>query len=104
MERKRNNPAVQLHVYVPCNNQDAKWSERDKKTYKEILKAADYVDIVDRPYFDGCMQERNYKMVDNASRCICYYIGKRSGTSQTVFYAKRQGLQIFNTTTKEVII
>ena len=104
LERKRNNPAVQLHVYVPCNNQDAKWSERDKKTYKEILKAADYVDIVDRPYFDGCMQERNYKMVDNASRCICYYTGKRSGTSQTVFYAKRQGLQIFNTTTKEVII
>jgi uncharacterized phage-like protein YoqJ len=101
---KKDFPHIKLHVYIPCNNQDAKWSMADKQEYRKILDRADYVDMVDRPYFDGCMQERNYKMVDNASVCICYYTGKRSGTSQTVNYAKRQGLKIINTSNKEVII
>lgn len=101
---RREYPHIKLHVYVPCNNQDAKWGFSDKQEYRKILDSADYVDMVDKPYFDGCMQERNYKMVDNASLCICYYTGKRSGTSQTVYYAKRKGLKIINTSSKEVII
>lgn len=87
---------VKLHVYVPCNNQSERWSISDKNTYNEILARADYAYMVDKPYYDGCMRERNYKMVDNASICICYYTGKTSGTSQTVNYAKRRNLQIFN--------
>ncbi len=87
---------IELHVYVPCNNQSEKWGIFDKMTYNKILKQADYVDMVDRPYYDGCMRERNYKMVDNAHYCICYFNGKASGTSQTVRYAKRKGLEIYN--------
>ncbi len=104
LKLKAEYPHIKLHIYVPCNNQDARWGLKDRKLYREILDKADYVDMVDKPYFDGCMQERNYKMVDNATACICYYTGKRSGTSQTVFYAKRKGLEIFNTTLKEVYI
>ena len=87
---------VQLHIYVPCNNQSEKWSQRDKDIYDNILELADYVDMVDRPYFDGCMQQRNYKMVDNSAFCLCYYNGKPSGTGQTVRYAQKCGLEVGN--------
>lgn len=88
---------LELHVYAPCNNQSARWSQEDKITYNEILKQADYVSMVDRPYYDGCMRERNYKMVDNARYCICYLNqSARSGTAQTVRYARKKGLAIYN--------
>lgn len=95
---------IELHVYAPCNNQSERWSFFDKSTYNKILKQADYVDMVDKPYFDGCMRERNYKMVDNASYCICYFNGKASGTSQTVRYARKKGLEIYNVSTLNVTI
>jgi len=88
---------IKLHIYAPCSNQSEKWSRSDRATYNEILKAADYVDMPSRPYYDGCMRERNYKMVDNAKYCICYFTGKPSGTSQTFYYAKRKGREIYNT-------
>ena len=90
---------VKLHIYVPCNNQSEKWNEAQKRVYNSILNLADYVDMVDRPYFDGCMKIRNYKMVDNSAYCIAYYHENnsfRSGTGQTVRYAKKQGLTVIN--------
>ncbi len=93
---KKNGYDIELHVYVPCSNQSERWSLFDKMAYNKILKQADYVDMVKMPYYDGCMRVRNYKMVDNASYCICYFNGKSSGTSQTVRYAKRRGLEIYN--------
>ena len=90
---------VKLHIYVPCNNQSEKWNEAQKRVYNSILSLADYVDMVDRPYFDGCMKIRNYKMVDNSAYCIAYYHENssfRSGTGQTVRYAKKQGLTVIN--------
>ena len=90
---------IKLHIYAPCNNQSEKWNESQKSMYKNILKVADYVDMVDRPYFDGCMKIRNYKMVDNSAYCIAYYHEDksfRSGTGQTFRYAKKQGLTVIN--------
>ena len=96
---KRSGYNVALHIYAPCNNQSAKWSEADKNVYIELLKVADYVDMVDRPYFDGCMKDRNYKMVDNSRYCIAYYhedTKRASGTGQTFRYAKKCGLEVVN--------
>ena len=87
---------VKLHIYTPCNNQSEKWKDKDKIIYQELLSKADYVDIVDRPYYDGCMKQRNYKMVDNSAFCLCYFNGRPSGTAQTVSYAKKCGLEIGN--------
>ena len=90
---------IKLHIYVPCNNQSAKWTEAQKKFYEGILEIADYVDMVDKPYFTGCMKDRNYKMVDNSAYCVAYYHedNKRaSGTGQTFRYAKKCGLEVVN--------
>ena len=65
--------------------------------YNKILKHANYVDMPERTYFDGCMKIRNYKMVDASSYVIAYYSGQfKSGTGQTVRYAERCGLEIIN--------
>ena len=97
MELKEQYPHIKLHLYLPCKDQDAMWSRSDRLEYKRILKAADLVDMPPLPYYDGCMKKRNYKMVDNASVCICYLSGDiKSGTAQTVRYARRMGLSIIN--------
>ena len=99
LRAKERHENIELHIYAPCNNQSAKWNIIQKNKYNEILEKADYVDMVDRPYYDGCMKERNYKMVDNSRYCICYFHeneSRPSGTGQTFRYAKRQGLEIIN--------
>lgn len=96
LKAKESGYNVQLHLYLPCNNQTEKWAQAHIIKYNEILERADYIDLVDKPYFDGCMKKRNYKMVDNASFCLCYFNGKSSGTAQTVKYAISRGLEIGN--------
>lgn len=96
LKAKENGYKVKLHLYLPCNNQTEKWAPSFKIKYEDIRKRADYIDIVDRPYFEGCMQKRNYKMVDDSAFCLCYFNGKPSGTGQTVRYAKRCGLTVIN--------
>jgi uncharacterized phage-like protein YoqJ len=90
-------PHIKLCLYLPCNNQDARWSSGDREEYREILEAADYVDMPPAPYYDGCMRERNYRMVDDSSVCICYLSADmKSGTAQTVRYANKMGLTVIN--------
>ena len=97
LELKNIHPHIQLHMYLPCANQTEKWSPAQKREYERILRGADLVDKTTRPYYDGCMRERNYRMVDNSDLCICYLNSmERSGTAQTVRYAKRKGLIIVN--------
>lgn len=96
LEAKKKHPEIELHIYAPCNNQHEKWRAGDTRMYKKIIKMADYVDMPDRPYFDGCMKIRNYKMVDNAAYCICYLNSYGTGTGQTVSYARQKGLKVFN--------
>lgn len=101
LKAKKLHPNIQLHVYAPCNDQSKNWGVKDKLTYSKILKKADHVDMPLTPYYDGCMKERNYKMVDNAAYCICYLTNSRSGTAQTHRYALSQGLKIFNLAGKQ---
>ena len=97
LKLKRNFPSIKLHLYLPCNDQDSRWSAADRKRYRKILSRADYVDCPDVPYYDGCMRDRNYRMVDASSLCICYLNNDlRSGTAQTVRYALKEGLVAMN--------
>ena len=87
---------IQLHIYAPCENQNAKWGRRDSEMYELLLEKADFVDVPATPYYTGCMKDRNFKMVDSSAFCICYLKNLRSGTGQTYRYAKQNGLKIFN--------
>jgi len=94
--RKRN-PSVKLMMALPCANQDEKWKAADKQTYKLLLDSADEVVYVsEQPYFDGCMEARNRYLIEHSGVCVAYMKHGRSGTSQTVRFARENGLTVIN--------
>ena len=94
---RKSAPHIRLHLYLPCKDQDRRWSAADRKRYKRILDSADHVEVIAESYYDGCMRDRNYRMVDNARICICYLNNEtKSGTAQTVRYAKKNGVAVIN--------
>jgi len=89
------NPALILHCILPCEGQADKWSDSAQERYHSILKQADTVDYVSRAYYDGCMIDRNHRLVDSAGLLLAVYNGvRRSGTGATVAYARKMGREI----------
>jgi len=90
---------MKIVCYIPCKNHTEKWSDEDIEKYRRLLEKADeQILVTDRTWEEDnkCMKKRNYKMVDDSFYCIAYYTGRRSGTMQTVNYAKRKGRMIIN--------
>ncbi len=101
LRARKKGAKIQLHLYIPCKNQAERWSFYQKWIWKKILKSADYVDMPDYDYYNGCMKVRNYKLVDASAYCIAYFDGSiKSGTGQTFRYAQRSGLEIVNLCTE----
>ncbi|MBQ8568145.1 MAG: DUF1273 family protein [Oscillospiraceae bacterium] len=58
-----------------------------------ILSHCSEIIYLNEQYYRGCMKERNEYMVDHSSRLIAVVDNMRSGTGQTIRYAKSQGLE-----------
>ena len=85
-------PHIKLHLYLPCYNQSASWSNEDKyKWHILAAQADDFKYITEGNYSYGCMQKRNRAMVDSAYYGLAYYILEKSGTGATVRYAEQKG-------------
>ena len=68
------------------------WSVSARERYNAILEQADSVDYVSQSYYDGCMIDRNHRLVEAAELLLAVYNGvRRSGTGATVNYARRMG-------------
>lgn len=93
---KRQNKAVRLHLILPCKEQDKSWSASDHFAYQKILWESDSVEYVSEHYFRGCMHERNRRLVNYTSYCICYLNKSTGGTAYTVDYAKKNGVTVIN--------
>jgi len=92
---REKNPALKLHCVLPHEGQADKWSNSARERYHSILKQADTVDYVSRAYYDGCMIDRNHRLVDSAGLLLAVYNGvRRSGTGATVAYARKMGREI----------
>ena len=91
---KRDTYDIKLVLALPCKEQDKFWTAAEKAEYKRLLKLADSVVYVSEAYTPDCMKKRNQYMVDQSQFCICFLENNRSGTGQTVRYAKEKGLQI----------
>ena len=89
-------PDIRLILAVPCADQDAKWRERDRLLYREILENVDRVDVLHERYCNGCMQERNRYMVDRAAVLVAYLTHPSGGTAYTVRYAQSKGVPVIN--------
>ena len=92
---REKNPALKLHCVLPHQGQADKWSDSAQERYHSILKQADSVEYVSRAYYDGCMIDRNHRLVDSAGLLLAVYSGaRRSGTGATVNYARKMGREI----------
>lgn len=87
---------IRLIFALPCKNQDEHWSDDQKRLYRNLLAEADEIVYVSEEYQDSCMKKRNRYMVEHSAYCICALLRDRSGTSQTVSYARKKGLRVVN--------
>ena len=89
---REKNPALKLHCVLPCEGQADKWSSSARERYYAILEQADSIEYVSRTYYDGCMIDRNHRLVESAGLLLAVYNGvRRSGTGSTVNYARKMG-------------
>ena len=95
LDLRKENPALKLHCILPHEGQADKWSASARKRYNAILEQADSVEYVSRAYYDGCMIDRNHRLVEAADLLPAVYNGvRRSGTGATVNYARKLGREI----------
>lgn len=93
---REENPALKLHCFLPCEGQPDKWSSSAQKRYHSILGQADSVVYVSRQYYDGCMIDRNHRLVEAAGLLLAVYNGeRRGGTAATLRYAQKLGREIY---------
>lgn len=87
-------PGVTLEAALPCEEQAARWRERDRDRYFRLVRACDYETMVQHHYDRGCMLRRDRYMVDRSSMLIAVYGGVLGGTMYTLSYAMKQELEI----------
>jgi uncharacterized phage-like protein YoqJ len=84
-------PGITLEAAIPCEEQAARWTERDRERYFGLVGQCDFETVVQRHYDRGCMLRRNRYMVDRSSLLIAAFDGTLGGTMYTITYAMRQG-------------
>ena len=67
LELRKETPALKLHLILPYEGQADKWSDTAQERYRSILERADSVEYVSREYYNGCMLDRNHRLVEASS-------------------------------------
>lgn len=78
-------PHIKLILVLPCRDQSRLWHTEDAALYNSILARADKV---------VCMHERNRRLADESSACICYLRHTGGGAAYTVKYAQEVGCEV----------
>lgn len=92
---KQQHEDITLEAAIPCCDQDKMWPQKYKGEYKRLLSLCDERQHVStRPYFDGCMNQRNNYMVGKADYLLAVSDGSPGGTSSTISSAWRKGIPI----------
>ncbi len=95
LELRKKNPALKLHLILPHEGQPDKWSSSAQERYHSILEQADSAEYVSREHYDGCMLDRNHRLVESADLLLAVYNGeRRGGTAATVRYARKLGRRV----------
>ena len=96
LELRKENPALRLYCILPYEGQADKWSNSAQERYRLILKQADSVEYLSREYYDGCLLDRNRRLVEATGVLLAVYKNgvRRSGTGATVNYARKMGREI----------
>ena len=85
---------VTVEAALPCEEQAARWKERDRNRYFGLVAQCDYETMVQHHYDKGCMLRRDRYMVDRSAMIIAVYGGVLGGTMYTLAYAMKKGLEV----------
>ncbi len=96
LDRKLGNEDIHLICALPHPGFESRRSMAEKERFNNILANADLVKMVNEHYFTGCYQVRNEWMVDRSNLVIAVWNGSKSGTKNTVDYAKRKEIRVIN--------
>ena len=96
IEERKKNDNIKLICASPYEGFEKTWNLRKRYRYKTILKKADYVQYICDNYSRQCFQIRNVWMVDRSARVIAAYNGEHGGTRNTIYYAIKQRIPIYN--------
>ena len=96
LERKKTSKDIHLICALPHPGFESRRSMTEKMRFNKIIKKADLVKEINDHYFTGCYQVRNEWMVDRSNLVIAVFNGQKSGTKNTVDYAKRKGIRVAN--------
>ena len=95
LKLRKKNPALKLHLILPHEGQADRWSDSAQEQYRSILKQADSVEYVSQEYYEGCMLDRNHRLMETAGTLLAVYNGeRRGGTAATVRNARKLGRRI----------
>lgn len=94
LEMKRRYGDIVLEAAIPCEEQPARWAERERNRYFRLVSRCDIETMVQTNYSPNCMMRRNRYMVDCSKLLIAVYDGLFGGTMHTLEYAMRQKLSI----------
>ena len=83
-----------MEAALPCEEQAARWKERDRNRYFRLVAQCDYETMVQHHYDRGCMLRRDRYMVDRSAMIIAVYGGVLGGTMYTLSYAMKKGLEL----------
>lgn len=96
LDEIRKEKPIKIVACIPCENQDEKFSLKDKQKYNEAINGVDDKIYIGREYDKRCMHKRNEFMVDNSSALIVYLKRDFGGTYSTIKYAEKNGVPVFN--------
>ena len=90
MEEYEGKIKIMHQLCIPCEEHFAKWRDEERQRFFGIATRSTCYYVSHKPYFNGCMQQRNKYMVDTCRIVIAVYDGQKGGTHNTVEYAKEQ--------------
>lgn len=94
LEIKAQKPHIRLIAASPYKAHGNTLKGAEKWVYGNIIAKADMIVYVCENYTKLCMKMRNQYMVDNSNKLIAVVSDYKSGTGQTISYARKEKIEI----------
>ena len=91
---KNQYPGLKLIAVVPYPEFSEKWSREWKEKFSRLLDHADAIRYISPLYGETVFQVRDEWMVDHSAKVIAVSNGKKSGTVNTIQYARKQHVPV----------
>lgn len=88
------NKDIRLISAMPYRDHPSGFFGEEKWALGNILQKSSGIFYISEEYSPACMRKRNEFMIDNSSKLIAMVKSYRSGTGQTIRYARKSGIEV----------